>query len=402
MTRLARVVFSLGYPLLGGLCACFQPSAFVLPDASPDTAGDDAARDAPAGLPDTSDASGALVVMDAPSGMEDTGAPDVPTSPGDSPAATTDGPAPALDVAPTCVPAPGGEDCFNGKDDDCNDLVDCQDSSCEAIAVCVPEAPGFEIGVMVGLGEACPIGYSESVSRLNRGLMIDQSCGGCDGCSVTEPTCTPDLRVYLGSVEECEADTAGTGGLSVPPITICNDVPRTEYGKNYGVRLKPMYPQDSCQPNAVAGTVAAVRWQSSVKFCRSARNGAGCGSQSRCVARSDRSVCAVEAGNVLPPPGYPIAIIHYSGVADDRVCSCSCDTSGASCVGITVNFFRSYTCDGNYFEYTVSQGSRVCQLIDYGAVAELQGAPTKGTCTGKGTVSGTVVPTGPYTVACRQ
>ena len=61
----------------------------------------------------------------------------------------------------TCVPT-GAENCFNGKDDDCDNHIDCDDTECGPVAQCVPlDAVGAKIGVVVTNGTACPTGFTD-------------------------------------------------------------------------------------------------------------------------------------------------------------------------------------------------------------------------------------------------
>jgi hypothetical protein len=128
-------------------------------------------------------------------------------------------------VGGSCVPS--AEDCFNGKDDDCDEKPDCADPDCSPTAVCVPTNNAFAYGTIASGAAGCSAPFDANITTLGSDLIGDATCTGC-GCQAGTTTCVPKLFVYQGSQAECANDSALTrGDLVTKAIDTCSAACRT-------------------------------------------------------------------------------------------------------------------------------------------------------------------------------
>jgi len=288
------------------------------------------------------------------------------------------------------------EDCFNGKDDDCDALVDCADSDCTPTAMCAP-AGNFTFGTKVDPAVTCPSSFQDTGTTLHGGLNEGSGCGGC-GCNPTTTECGPySLKMYYSG------DSCSTQGTLVGDFTI-NQYTTTCTAQTISQAWNNMYftknPKYNCS-NTGSATLAAASWTSNAKFCPTTVAGAGCSDGRVCVPIPPISACVMANGSQSCPSDFPKQQSLYEGFSDTRSCSCSCTATGGSCDPIGLKVSGSPSDCGNGFGST---GGGACSI----AAAKTQlgyvfsGTATNPTaCTPSNNLSGSVTTTGAHTMCCQ-
>jgi hypothetical protein len=290
------------------------------------------------------------------------------------------------------------EACFDGADNDCDGQVDCADADCDAGAVCVPEAAGAALGVLVAEGEPCPEGFTAEEQPLHRGL----SDKGCEGCSCTpNPTdCVADAWFYEDT-PMCTADGSQSGGVYAGKVGFeCTPQPLNEGNFMFGgVRVSVFEVIQSCSAAGTPKPVPAT-WQQSRKFCRASDVGAGCAAGSACVARQEPAAqCAMLPGSATCDGYAAPQSDWYTGYTDARSCaSCGCTVSGGSCDDVLFELGNDYSC---FPAQVLTQGTQWCGQ-GYAPPARLVGTPAPSTCTANASATGSLDPTGQTTLCCLQ
>lgn len=304
-----------------------------------------------------------------------------------------------------CVPAQS-EDCFNGKDDTCDGLVDCQDPQCMTSAECEPDESGFTLGAEVAFQASCPSGYSAGATDLSQGL---NPTGGCTGCS-----CSPvmDCVTHITDVTSTCPGTAG-GNSYVVRSTACSNNGSNGFNIVSGhVKTDALTAQPGCNPSGLP-KATPIRWTSQVRFCATSQKGGGCGPGQVCVPKATKH-CALMAGNVACAGAYTAegqgsGQPWYTGIDDMRVCtndkgsatSCTCGSPvGGGCGTSTVSAFHSdKNCMGS--AYVMTPG--MCYDLPTAAINSAQVAlvgVTNPSCTPTYSQTGSATPTGPQTLCC--
>jgi hypothetical protein len=303
----------------------------------------------------------------------------------------------------TCVAAPT-ESCFNGRDDNCNGLIDCADPACISQGSCVPGLPSSNLGIIVPQAAACPAGYDAADIDLFAGLA-NTGCGGCT-CTPGQTSCTAPVYFYEGwgvqgqTNEECNEDTPPhDGGVYVGDVTfVCPDEPLEEsfWG---GWRVGEFdVTTDACTPSGTSSPETPT-WAQTARFCQTRQVGGGCGAGDVCVpsAPSER-VCYTNSTGYPCAPGL-VTELWYTGYSDQRVCgACGCQDNGdGNCDNVVVEIGSDWVC-GGYGQ--LSEGEKYCQGTPYSPPAQLIGTPTSSTCSAQGAMSGAVLPTGGRSYCC--
>ena len=299
-----------------------------------------------------------------------------------------------------CV-ATGAESCFNGRDDDCDDLTDCADPDCAPVAQCVPlDATGGRIGVMVSTLSSCPTGYTDQLI-LTSGL----SAGPCTGCSCRPPgvTCTTNIYSFQSASDCNNVNNTGTYEItftSPQPCTVPSWIGGNA-GTIYGVQATSFLapPTGSCAPQGTARP-GSVTWASTMRFCAAPTVGAGC-LGGVCVPVGSSPKCAMFDGPRACWTGTTSSSWN-TGASDSRTCgACTCgNPTGASCSGMVLNVGADFAC--STVSAAVSSGQRRCYsgtgVNSPGVI--FSGTPTAPTCSASAPLSGTVMPTGSKTLCC--
>jgi hypothetical protein len=333
------------------------------------------------------------------------------TTPPDAQGSLDLGPPP--DRSPLCTPAP--EDCFNGVDDDCDNLADCADPDCvPATAQCVPIDLSTDAaaapGVSVAANASCPVQFDRVAATTVRTGLTGGACTGCS-CGASPTTCGPASVYTYDSAAACSADTGNTAGMPTkPPTLTAGDaclVPTyaaSPGGFIYGLRVLPIPPMMGNCPASGMATPGPIAWASTTKFCPTTARGVGCGAGQVCVPKPPAPTiksCVLYSGAHACPTGTTKLqnADWYTGSNDARGCSaCGCvNPTGGSCAGLVVHVGNDYTCDPD--DADVHPGNKTC-FQGYTPGLQVNGAPSNGSCTPASAVTGALTPTGKHSICC--
>jgi hypothetical protein len=329
------------------------------------------------------------------------------------------------DASDGCVPAPH-EDCTNGKDDNCNGLVDCADPDCAAQNfACVPAWPNGWIAPVAfydnGGGPPAP-----TPPLCATPYTVDSADGhispvaGADPCScscggVTGVTCSnPFVGLYTGS-STC---------FGAPP-----------FSGLVGTACGPLAPQGGINSAQIAdagvpsggscSTVTNVTpppWSSSSDWARSEKvctlpaphayltapqNGCDAGQFCAEVPAPtfNAKACLYQIGQPTTcPSAYSVKTTFFDAGVDTRGCNgtCRCGApTGVTC-GTHVTLFAG-SCPGTTPQQILDTG---CSTLNNFGGSQVSASMTQtiggGSCqvTSSPTPDGGIVPTGPVTVCC--
>jgi hypothetical protein len=288
-----------------------------------------------------------------------------------------------------CVPTT--ENCFNGIDDDCDGHIDCDDSDCASIAVCVPAVTGpFSVGTTLDPVSLCPQSYS-SLEVVMSGLSAAAS--NCStGCS-----CGVTCQVQLGSfntVADCNSDnTDNESGFSVVYDTMCN----SWSSWNATLVVPTIFTPTTC---TLSGTpvLPMTSWAASERFCAAISHGGGCGTTKICVPVTPGPNCEIAAGTQTCDTGYnAVSGPWYTGKDDQRMCQCSCGGLTGSC-GSNIALHTDNNC--NSTATTFAANARYCSATGPFHSGKIEITPP--TCNAPTYLpeTGTLMGTGLQTLCC--
>jgi hypothetical protein len=305
-----------------------------------------------------------------------------------------------------CVPI-GPENCFNGRDDDCDGYFDCGDADCgPGIAQCVPlDTNGGRIGVVVTNGTACPTGFTD-VTAIYAGQLTGGACSGCSCRPPTVTACTTTISSYGAATDCANLSNPGTQELALSSTQVCTTPSWTGsmLGQVYGVQATAFTPviSGSCIASGVA-TPGPSSWTTSNRFCATATVGV-CPIQGQvCIPATSSPKCTLWEGVHTCQIGTSPST-YYTGYTDSRTCSsCSCGSpTGQGCSAMRVNVGTDYTCSPNVTA-SLSSGGRFCYAGNgvYSPGVVFTGSPTQPTsCPATSSTSGGLSPTGIKTTCC--
>ena len=290
----------------------------------------------------------------------------------------------------TCV-ARGTEDCFNGKDDDCNGQLDCADPACTPSSTCVPDATGAELGTLLPVGSSCPTGYS--AVTLYRGLTFEPYCTGCT-CSVASTYCVTSI-VGHGTYPCPGFQTSGPSYNMFS--TSCSPISPGTSVHHYAVA--------SFTDCAASGTAkpSSAQWGETRTFCKADRVGRGCQSGSSCVPKATSGACARKAGSASCSGAYSTSTggLWNGGVNDTRSCgTCQCAGGYGTCTGAGVDVFSTVGCSGTSATLPGPEGD-ACALPFAPASGRVTGTPVPTMCIANVYPSGELTEADPSTVCCQ-
>lgn len=301
---------------------------------------------------------------------------------------------------------PPSEDCTNGRDDDADALVDCEDPDCGDFA-CVDEAPESWVGPVAffyGLPVALPeCGTPWSSGTILGAGSLDAPSADCS-CSCATPqgaTCTqapvtthPDLTCQAALIQlpsnppgQCvnvPGGVAVAGALSaVPSVPV-------------GGACSPVFTED----------LPKATFEFSGKLCEGAPFGGGCSPGKVCAPRPpepfEPGLCVYQQGSVACPSGsyaFPTAV--YQSLVDNRGCSpCTCgEPHKISCIGSTT-LHADLVC-GNPVLTVPHDGTCVGFAGTVSSLVYTQQGPDGGNCDpAGGTPEGAAIPGPELTVCC--
>jgi len=292
----------------------------------------------------------------------------------------------------SCAPT-GEEDCFNGKDDDCDGQTDCADPACTPSSTCVPDAAGAELGTFLPMGSTCPTGYS--AVTLHRGLTVDPYCSGCT-CAAGPAYCTTSI-VGHGTYACPSFQTAGNSYNVF--TTSCQPISPGTSVHFYQVQS---YTDCSGAASGVAKPSTAT-WAETRTFCKADRVGRGCKSGSSCVPKSTTAACARKAGSASCSGAYSTSTgdAWSGGVNDTRTCgACQCSGGYGNCIDASVQVYSQVGCTGSSANLPPSQGDD-CALPFAPAAGRVTGTPVPSMCVANTSPNGEITEAAPSTVCCQ-
>ena len=257
-------------------------------------------------------------------------------------------------AADACIPQ-ASEDCTNGRDDNCNGLVDCSDPDCGPQYECVPTVPtGWNAAALNVTSRAtCPTGFGTprdvvvNPSPLPAGCTCTCNAGGAASCEKGSVT------FYGPSVFSSDCSTVGTFATNVDDGNCQSSVPWGLFGFGIGANASlraTSVPLVANTCSALVGKTVPPSAETQGKRClaASALVGGGCPAAQSCARRTTGSFlsCVGKTGVAACPTGWPIGHRTGTGITDTRSCSaCTCGST-ASCAPATVTFFAGSSCTG--------------------------------------------------------
>jgi hypothetical protein len=309
-----------------------------------------------------------------------------------------------LPSEPTCT-FHSAEDCYNGIDDDCNGLTDCQDPACAPVTACVPGisgSNGFVAGVWVDAAASCPARFDAGETGINATLDPGAGCTGCS-CSATI-SCSANLYKYL-TAAACNGDTALTGGSLAGAVSTASPCLASTFNTLTEARVGPFGTTNGpCTPQGIAAPTPPT-WGTSRKFCGAGSVGAGCGPGYVCLPKAVPNHCALALGAKSCPAGYTKdGGSWYTGFDDTRscgACACGSQTPG-SCQNLLVRFYAgtTTTCSAGIHR-SLGPNAKECGFGISCGSAGFDGTPTAPTCPPVSAVTGAAAPTGEQTLCCQ-
>ncbi|MFO0659901.1 MAG: hypothetical protein U0165_08740 [Polyangiaceae bacterium] len=302
----------------------------------------------------------------------------------------------------------GPEDCFNGVDDNGDNLADCADPQCTPATTCVTTAlpSGWSGPVSLYDGApanepACPSSYPTQAFLGNRN--ITGAAAQCSTCTCSDPSGGSCVLPTQATVTDAQCGMSATyGGLLDLSSTI-----GTCAGNNY-VGGSVCGPNDnaacsvslqvpattvtgaSCVPSNENPNIPAVS-ATLGKACGSpATNTAGCGTNQACVPKPSSpfssGLCIQHSGDVSCPAGaFVQKKVYYEGIVDTRTCTaCSCGDAGGGTCATTYSFYSDLTLGICSTQAVTVQAGTCTNLSNNPNIAGRKlvsvGAPTGGSC----------------------
>jgi len=311
---------------------------------------------------------------------------------------------------------PDDEQCFNGLDDDGDELVDCADPDCEE-AQCLPPAPdGWSGPTPLFVGDpadapSCPSGLTTIAADIGPFTAPAASCTPCSCSGPTGGTCGVGTTTIYDSTNQCSGSVEET--LTPPAPNVCVSFSLSDPYARAQADPVPVDVPGSCQPSGGAANVPAASFAQAAVLCDGVADdtamGGGCDDQI-CVpslAAPFTQLCIFTAGDVpCVADGYPDKTVLYDGYDDDRGCTaCGCDAaSGQTCSGTTQLYVGS---NCNNLDTTVPHDGLTCesyttfQSMGSAKFIPAPGGPSGGSCSATGgNPKGSATPKGPITVCC--
>jgi hypothetical protein len=263
--------------------------------------------------------------------------------------------------------------------------------------VCVPS--GDKQGVLVGVDEPCPAGYTADSQTLYQGL-VGEDCTGCQ-CDSTATKCTAELFFYEDGMA-CAADTAPyIGGTYAGDVTTTCPTSPLHDGLTSVFRVGAMNVVPStgtCTPSGSPRRGNAT-WTQSAKFCTAVGEGVGCQFGYACVPAPATGVSCQEttSGSCARSSDDQT---WYEGYVDTRSCdACTC-TGAGDCGTSQVELGSDWTCGtGNPAR---GQLEKDCDTKPYSPPARLVGAPNDPVCKPSAGVLGELTALEAHTLCCEQ
>ncbi len=301
----------------------------------------------------------------------------------------------------------GIEDCANGKDDNCNGLIDCEDPVCQGAGyVCTAAVPSGWNGpvslasIAGGNFPACGGAYATAAQQGHDGFSATPAQCGCSCTGPTNVSCNTGIDVTYYTDTGCNTTYGGAG---LPSVGFCVTTGDTTVQGTKGLAQPTAYNGD-CGSNP-SKNVPAVTWTNSYSACTydAPSDTGGCTNSGLCVqSPTSGKPCVYQVGDVAcPGTGYTTKTLVYTTVSDNRSCAtCTCTASAGTCTG-SLDVFDGPSCGGTKLASITTNGSCTPTASAKSSVATAINT-NPGTCGNNGTggPTGTASASGPVTVCC--
>ena len=301
-------------------------------------------------------------------------------------------------------PCPGQpESCFNGVDDDCDELIDCADADCGPIARCAPGPDSAKLpilGELVAADAACAGGEAGlDFIDIHQGFTEPTTCTGCSCDGVGAVTCQLQLDGY-SNPQSC-----GNASLRMSRKRMTLGDPCFDPSSSF-LYFGPIFAAaQTCNAAKGSGTPAAPTWTTSSRLCRFEQGG-GCATDQLCIPRlGDGSSCYLTPDtNVDCATGYTSRGVWFTGHGGAPVCTCHCESpSGGSCANVKLHSWWT-----GVSQTSCMPGADVpvetlpfdqC-YPPYTMGLQLKGEPSPPTCQLRTTITGQHTPQNPRQLCC--
>lgn len=286
------------------------------------------------------------------------------------------------------------ESCFDGVDNDCDQLIDCEDPDCTtggtSIAECVPDPATAPPGMTTTA--SCPPSYP-NLTTLYSGFNPSNCNVGTASCSGSDPG-------YCDAVRQPYSDSGCANALTAmaPFSSLDGCTPLSMINSpNYFKWQPPAWRRTNACDGVGSAAKEPASFDANENFCAAAAIGAGCGASQVCVPRAANHCVVVNTAGTCPSGYTERTIQYYLGFSDTRTCSHYC-TGGAGSCPSSVQLQNSC---GVFGQSSVSACLPHTDVTN-GYSHVLVPAPTSsGTCTTPIVQSsGTSMPTNPRRVCC--
>jgi hypothetical protein len=254
------------------------------------------------------------------------------------------------------------EDCFNGKDDNGDGLIDCADPTCSLQVSCASLPSADWSGPVViwrGKGTDVPPSCADSgypVDTFQSPLFNGQDPGHaaadqCPACNCAGPPspnsahCETHLKFYTD--DQCQSSISPDNSPGYLVREACTTVQTQSTAAKFYTADSPniVYDNNICTAQPSAPTqFTRMFWESALWACSpsSPHVFSSCSYPSMCLphpqAAFDQAVCVYKAvdatmfpGPSFCPANFPQELVYYQS-HDTRDCTkCSCQPSGLSC-----------------------------------------------------------------------
>jgi hypothetical protein len=304
----------------------------------------------------------------------------------------------------------GAEDCANGKDDNCNGLVDCEDPVCKGAGyVCTEPPPTGWNGPVAfvtaagGTIPSCSGAYATAGSSGHFGLTAPAATCGCACGTPQNVSCNTGIDVTYYTDSSC---STMYGGAGLPSVGFCVSTGDPSVVATEG-KAQPTAYNGDCTATP-SKNVPATSWSNSSVACTydAPSDTGGCTTGGLCVQSPSGGAwakpCIWQTGDVTCPSGtYTNHSTFYTSQTDNRSCAtCTCTATAGTCTG-NIDVYNAPSCGGTKLASITTNSACTPTAAARSAVATSI-TTNPGTCNNNGTggPTGSASAAGPVTVCC--
>ena len=304
----------------------------------------------------------------------------------------------ASDLAPAAdlIGCAADENCFNGIDDDCDGLIDCEDPFCTAGATpkadCVTDPGSATLGLTALT--TCPSSHPTRTA-LKSGFTAASCQLGTASCASTDPGMCISWRYSYPGSSDC---SSGVAPLQINSTDGCIPLAAVPSGTYYLWTPPAWFNGPGCYSGSASKT--APSFSGSEAFCTGATLvGGGCGGGKVCVPHAPNHCVLKDGDQVACPGGFTKDTTkYYLDFSDTLQCNFGCNGGAQGSCSNGVQLDNTCTGDGQF-------GSASCtpwtDVTNSWSKVKVLPPTSSGTCgTAVLAPSGTSAPTGPKTVCC--